>query len=171
MSSAVEIRDLNRSIHHLLRRAGQFAADLYVEEVGPRGLTQRQFAVLLTVAQNENLSQARLVELTGIDRSTLADLVARMIGKGLLLRRAAKDDARAKSVRISAAGRRALQSAQPGAASADKRLLGLLPSPQRKELLGALRQLSEALDRHEGDGANGAATTPAPARSSRPKRS
>ena len=58
-------------------------------------LTPRQLAVLVTVAQNEGLSQTGLVDRTGIDRSTLADIVRRMQRKGLLQRRRTKEDARA----------------------------------------------------------------------------
>ena len=100
------------------------------------------------------MSQTELVDKTGIDRSTLADLVARLLKKGLLQRKRTKEDARANSIRLSAAGRRALQATQHGAAAADKRLLGLLSSPQRKQFLTALSQLSKALADHET--ANGA---------------
>jgi DNA-binding MarR family transcriptional regulator len=41
-------------------------------------LTPRQLAVLVTVANNEGLSQTGLVDRTGIDRSTLADIVRRL---------------------------------------------------------------------------------------------
>ena len=50
------------------------------------GLTQRQFAVLEAVSQKSGLTQTDLVRATGIDRSTLADLVSRMTTKGLLAR-------------------------------------------------------------------------------------
>lgn len=52
------------------------------------------------------MSQTALVELTGIDRSTLADMVQRMLEKGLLSReRTTQEDQRANAVAISSAGR------------------------------------------------------------------
>ena len=150
-----EIKTLNKSAFHLLRRASQFAADLYAEEVGDSDLTHRQFTVLLTISQHEGLSQTALVGRTGIDRSTLADLVARLLKKGLIQRRRTKEDARANTIRLSAAGRRALLATQPAAASVDKRLLSLLSAAQRREFLAALNAISDALDDRETDAANG----------------
>jgi hypothetical protein len=54
------------------RRAGQCAAEIFQIELGSDELTPRQYVVLVTLAQNEGLSQTQLVGLTGIDRSTHA---------------------------------------------------------------------------------------------------
>ena len=75
---------LESSPIHLLHRACQCAGDIFQREIDERELTPRQYAILLTVSQNEGLSQTHLVEKTGIDRSTLADVVRRMLKKGLL---------------------------------------------------------------------------------------
>lgn len=155
MSMAGEIKTLNKSAFHLLRRANQFAADLYADEVGDSDLTHRQFTVLLTISQHEGLSQTALVARTGIDRSTLADLVARLLKKGLIQRRRTKEDARANTIRLSAAGRRALLATQPAAASVDKRLLSLLSAAQRREFLAALNAISDALDDRGAEPSNG----------------
>jgi DNA-binding MarR family transcriptional regulator len=146
MSTPRKITHVNKSLLHMLRRAEQYAIDLYTEEVGPKGLTPRQFTVLLAVEQNEGISQTELVAKTGIDRSTLADLVARLIRKGLVQRRRTKEDARANSIRLSAAGKRALMATQPAAASVNKRLLSALPSDSRKNFVSALDVISKALD-------------------------
>src|SRR5262249_36867199 len=98
---------LAQSPGHLLRRAQQYAFDLYAKEVGPEELTPRQFTVLLTVDQNEGLSQTDLVRLTGIDRSTLADMISRLLKRDLLARKRTENDARANAVRITPAGRKA----------------------------------------------------------------
>ena len=58
-------------------------------------LTPRQLAVIITVAQNEGLSQTGILDATGIDRSTLADVVRRLTKKRLLQRRRTREDARA----------------------------------------------------------------------------
>jgi len=63
---------LDRSPIHLLHRAGQCAGDIFQNEMSDGGLTPRQFAILLTVAQNEGLSQTNLVERTGIERTSSA---------------------------------------------------------------------------------------------------
>jgi DNA-binding MarR family transcriptional regulator len=129
---------LNRSATHLLHRAGQRAADIFADETRVGGLTPRQFAVLTAVSQQEGLTQTDLVERTGIDRSTLADIVARLLGRGLIQRRRAKDDARAYAIKLSAQGAKALREAQPAAAAADSKLLANLPPAKRQDFLESL---------------------------------
>jgi hypothetical protein len=69
---------LQRSPVHLLHRAVQCAEDLFHGEMHRDNLTPRQVGVLIVVAEQEGLSQTGLVERTGIDRSTMADMVNRM---------------------------------------------------------------------------------------------
>ena len=45
------------------------------------------------------MSQTQLAKLTGIDRSTLAELVARLLDQGYLQRRRTKDDGRTNALR------------------------------------------------------------------------
>lgn len=131
---------------HLMHRVLQLALDIYAEEAGPDGLTQRQFAVLEAVSVRSGLTQTDLVKATGIDRSTLADLVARMTAKGLLERERSALDARAKAVRLSEAGQAALEAARPRVEAADKRILALLPKARREGFLDLLTSLTEAAD-------------------------
>src|SRR5262249_32473914 len=53
-----------RSAFHLLHRAGQVAEDAFSAEVDD--LTPRQLAVLVAVSHSEGLSQAALVDRTGV---------------------------------------------------------------------------------------------------------
>ena len=143
---------LERSPSHLLHRALQVALDIYAEEIGPDAVTQRQYAVLSAVAAHEGLTQTDLVRTTGIDRSTLADLVARMIGKSLLARQRSAADARANTVRLTEQGRAALDLASPRVAAADERILKLLPSRKRDSFLDVLKEMSRAAEAlHEGE--------------------
>lgn len=137
---------LSGSPSHLMHRALQLALDIYSEETGPDGLTQRQFAVLEAVSHRSGLTQTDLVRATGIDRSTLADLVARMTTKGLLDREKSTLDARAKAVRLSPAGEAALEAARPQVEAADKRIMGLLPKGKREGFLELLAELAGEAD-------------------------
>jgi DNA-binding MarR family transcriptional regulator len=136
---------LRRSPSHLLHRAGQCAADIFHAEMKDGDLTPRQLAVLVTVANNEGLSQTGLVDRTGIDRSTLADIVRRMLKKGLLQRRRTKEDARAYAVKLTEEGRRILRSSDPLAKKVDERILEALPSKQREQFIGGLQSIVDSL--------------------------
>ncbi len=149
--------DLANSPGHLLRRAQQYAFDIYTQEVGADGLTPRQFAVLLTVEQNEGLSQTDLVRLTGIDRSTLADMISRLLKRDLLARKRTESDQRANAVRITAIGRKALKSALPYVARAEGRILDGLPAGKRSEFLKALTLLAEIAEANSAEGNSGSA--------------
>ncbi|TFG84213.1 MAG: MarR family transcriptional regulator [Hyphomicrobiales bacterium] len=137
-------RDLDRSAVHLLHRAGQCAADIFSSEARTSGLTPRQFAMLMVIADEEGLTQTALVERTGIDRSTLADMVARLLGRGLIQRRRVKEDARAYAIKLTPQGAKALREAQPGAAAADQKLLASLPPAKRQEFLDTLNLIVTA---------------------------
>ncbi|MBP7701006.1 MAG: winged helix-turn-helix transcriptional regulator [Phenylobacterium sp.] len=152
---------LEKSPSHLLHRALQLALDIYADEQGEGGVTQRQYAVLAAVEAYEGLTQTDLVRTTGIDRSTLADMVARMIVKGLLERQRSTADARANAVSLTQAGRLALAEAKPKMAAADARLLRLLPSAKREALTTGLRDLIRAGDE--------AAAEPVPLTAKKPK--
>lgn len=133
---------LERSPSHLLHRALQLALDIYGEELGPGAITQRQYAVLAAAADHEGATQTDLVRITGIDRSTLADMAARMIVKGLLERERSTLDARANAVRLTAEGRAALEAARPKMAQADSRLLKLISGGGRRDtFVGLLKDL------------------------------
>jgi DNA-binding MarR family transcriptional regulator len=64
--------DLAEAPSHLIRRCQQYFGDLYAREAGNCELTKQQFTVLAALENNEGVSQTALVEMTGIDRSTLA---------------------------------------------------------------------------------------------------
>ena len=149
-------RALECSPSHLLHRALQLALDIYAEETGPDALTQRQYAVLAAVAAHEGLTQTDLVHATGIDRSTLADLVARMIGKNLIARERSTSDARANTVSLTETGRAALTATGPRVAAADARILKLLPARKRDTFLSVLHDMGRAAE-------------PAPASEAEPK--
>ncbi|CAN5589893.1 MarR family transcriptional regulator [soil metagenome] len=133
---------LERSPSHLLHRVLQLALDIYAEESGTGGVTQRQFAVLAAVAENEGVTQTGLVRATGIDRSTLADMVARMITKGHLERHRSDQDARANTVSLTEAGATVLAESRPKVAMADARILALLKPGKRAGFLELLADMA-----------------------------
>lgn len=142
--------ELSDSPGHLLHRAQQFAAERFAKNLsaGDR-LTQRQFAVLAATAASEGLTQTKLVKKTGIDRSTLAELVARMAGRDLLRRETVAGDARANAVFLTEDGRAVYERALEGARSADAAILSSLPKNKRKSFLSTLRKIATTIEEDE----------------------
>jgi len=120
---------------------------LFTNETGKTDLTPRQYAILASVAQNPDISQTGLVEQTGVDRSTLADIVRRLVKKGLLQRKRTRRDARMYAVRLTQKGQSALNAIKPAAARVDQRLLSVLGASQRSEFIGALGEIVRAMSR------------------------
>ena len=137
------IGSLNRSPIYLLHRAGQCAADVFQTEIAD--LTPRQLAVLMTVASDEGVNQTKLVDATGVDRSTLADIVRRLCRKDLLQRRRTREDACSYAVKLTDEGRRMLGVAVPAARRVDERVIGALLDKQREAFLTALASIVERL--------------------------
>lgn len=135
------IKLVSSSTTHLLHRAGQHAEDLFARSIGDLGITARQFVVLSVVDGLEDPSQTSLCEISGIDRSTLADIVRRLVSRGLLSRRRTRQDARMYAVRITPEGKTVLDKAIPIARQVDAVLLEALTPEQREEFEGLLQKL------------------------------
>jgi DNA-binding MarR family transcriptional regulator len=147
MSATKETKQFTRSFSHLLKRAVQYSVHLYMDEVGKTGLTHRQFTVLSAVDSNEGKSQTELVKITGIDRSTLADLVSRLMAQGYLQRRRSKDDARTNAIRLTPIGKKMLKASQTGAEEIDKKMLAMFQAADRRTVVDCLGNLAIEMDK------------------------
>lgn len=133
-------------VSFMLKRAAQYSADLFAEQLGKTGLTQRQFTLMETVLANEGASQTELVKTTGIDRSTLADLVNRLETQGYVRRERSNTDARVNFVFLTEQGRDTVLKAKPVAMLVDEALVNSLPAHLRGSFVSALEELSSKLD-------------------------
>jgi len=145
--------ELSEAPSHLIRRCQQFYGDLYAREAGSRELTKQQFTLLCALEHNEGASQTTLVEITGIDRSTLAEMVRRMLERGLLSRERTEEDQRANAIAISPSGRKALRGARNAADRAERALLDALPAPERLKFVKSLSQIASAAEAYAANGA------------------
>jgi MarR family transcriptional regulator, temperature-dependent positive regulator of motility len=136
---------MDHSPLHLLHRAWQCAGEAFQQAMADGDLTPRQFAILSAVDEKEGLSQVDLVARTGIDRSTVTDLVQRMTRKGLLRRRRAHNDARVYALKLTEEGRRTLRLAAPLVQQVDRYILDTLPLQNRERFLRDLKCIMKSL--------------------------
>jgi DNA-binding MarR family transcriptional regulator len=135
---------------HLLRLCQQRAVELFVREVGEDGPTPQQFAILSAVAQCPGLSQTDLARRTGIDRSTLTEILKRMVARGWVARERSVADQRTNLLVLSDDGHDVLKSALPAMLRAQERILAPLPKGRRAEAVEILRTLAESGETGEG---------------------
>lgn len=137
--------DINASVVHLLHRADQCTGETFSSRLGHRELTPRQFAVLMAVAARASATQTTITADTGIDRSTMVDVVRRLLKRGLLQRRRSRTDARAYVVRLTEDGQRVIDAAQPEAEAVDHVILSSLEPREREAFLASLGKIVDAL--------------------------
>ena len=118
---------------HLLHRASQRADGLFTRQIRPSDLTPRQFVVLQAVAHKNGLSQTDIMAVTGIDRSSTAELVRTLVTNGWLKRRRTRRDARVYAVRITSSGRQMLEAGMSATRAAEDELL--LPVSEKERLV------------------------------------
>ena len=105
---------------HLLHMAGQRADTLFADQASP--VTPRQYVVMAVLECRADTSQTDIVRTTGIDRSTVADLVKRLVAAGYVQRERSEDDARAYVVRLTNTGQEVLDASRGTAALTNERL-------------------------------------------------
>ena len=140
---------LDRSPLHLLHRVHQHATELFQEKMAGIDLTARQYVILVTASQNDGASQQDIIDVTGIDRSTVSQIMQTMIRKGLLKRRRTKDDARAYAITLTDHGRDILKASEAIVTGVDEALVAALPATRAKTFLDNLRTIITR--REQGD--------------------
>lgn len=132
---------LERSPLHLLHRVHQRATELFQEKMGGIDLTARQYVVLVTASQKVGASQQYIIDATGIDRSTVSQIMQTMIRKGLLKRRRTREDARAYAITLTEHGRDVLKASEAIATGVDEALIAALPATRAKTFIDNLRTI------------------------------
>lgn len=137
---------------HLLRRALQAMNLLWIHEVS-HTVTSPQFAALNALYREPNIDQRTLGERISLDRSTMAEVVARLSAKGLI--RATRDarDGRRKTIQLTPKGMAAVQRLIPRTRVMTNRLVGALGDKEQAELLRLLTAVVDANERRKPRGA------------------
>lgn len=137
------------SLVHLLHRASQCLEERFDLLARDFDITARQVIVLDAIAHDDKPSQTDICAQTGIDRSTLADIMRRLETKRFLTRRRSRQDARRYSVRLTESGKQRLQQAMPLLRDVDNHALGALTLEERSALAPMLRRIAAAATAQE----------------------
>jgi MarR family transcriptional regulator, temperature-dependent positive regulator of motility len=131
---------------HLLRRALQAMNVLWDHEVS-HVITSPQFAALNALHGEPALDQRTLGERISLDRSTMAEVVARLSARGLISTARDSRDGRRKTIRLTPKGVTTLQHLIPRTHLMTRRLVGALDAQQQEELLRLLTRVVSSNER------------------------
>lgn len=93
-----------------------------------------QYAALAALHQTPGLNQRQLGDELDVDRSTIADLVARMVRNDLIERTDDPADKRSYVLYLTAAGKKQLATLRPRVDNVERILTAALTAPERLEL-------------------------------------
>lgn len=113
------------------------------DELRALGVDVRGFAMLLALEMYGPSSQRRLIDLTGIDKSTMVRVVDELERGGLVRRERAPRDRRAHSISLTPDGARTLERGRRAGADVGERIFGRLDGGERDRLVALLRRIAE----------------------------
>ncbi|GAA1700799.1 winged helix DNA-binding protein [Microcella alkalica] len=127
---------------HLFRRAQQRHAALWQEQVSAE-VSSVQYAVLAVLERMPGASQSELGADLDLDRSTIADIVARLERRGVIERSSHESDRRRYSLRLTAAGLAEVGRLRPLVAEANAKLTEQLSATELENLRTLLKRILE----------------------------
>ena len=146
MSDNSPIRELVLMAATCLGRAARRTANVvtraYNQQLSPLGLEVTQFTILCTVALERAQSSAELAELVGVERSTLARNLDRLIAAGLVA--AEKGEGRRIVHRLTEKGAETVAAAIPLWRQAQEAILSRLPAEREDAIREDFRLLRRA---------------------------
>jgi DNA-binding MarR family transcriptional regulator len=128
---------------YLLRRLHQVHYALFFEECAAFDITPVQYGLLTTLSLNPDLDQNSIGRELGIDRTNVADVLARLAKRGLVERHRSKQDKRMVLARLTPSGQRATDEMYSAMLKAQNRLLAPLTAGERKAFIDTLLRLIE----------------------------
>jgi Transcriptional regulators len=138
---------LHEAAGHLIRRAQQRHTTLWTRQFADDlDVTGPQYALISAIAVGEGIDQRTAGERASLDKSSTADVVARLEGRGWLLLARDPDDGRRKVLRLTPLARAALTEVTRRAQLVQEQLLEAVPARQRKSFVDALRLVAYAGD-------------------------
>lgn len=144
-SAAGETLDyrLDRQIGFLLRRAHQYASEVFQAKVGPRNITPQQFSVLITLLAEREIAQTRLGAHVAMDPATVLGVVQRLAQRGLVAVRTDPADGRRRLVQLTHDGHELARELLEIGPSISRETLEGLSEKEQHDLLRLLNRLGQ----------------------------
>jgi DNA-binding MarR family transcriptional regulator len=141
---------------YLVRRLHQIHSAIFAEECKAFGITPVQYGLMTALLHRPESDQVSLGAEIGIDRTNVADVLARLAERGLVRRTRGAIDRRTMLASLTPEGATLTLTMHGAMQRAQERLLAPLPPAQRRDFMAMLVTLIDG-----NDGAAGTRSEPA----------
>lgn len=133
---------LEEQVGHLLRRAHQRHTAIFQSQIGDPQITATQYAALVKLLDEGELSQNHLGRLTAMDPATIQGVIRRLEERKLIEVRADGGDRRRRLLRLSPGGKALVKKLMANGPGISAATLAPLASEQARLLLELLKKIA-----------------------------
>jgi DNA-binding MarR family transcriptional regulator len=138
------LSQLYRRPGFLIRRAHQISVAVFMEKAKDFGVTPTQFGIIQIVKYRPAIDQVTVAKLLGLDRSTTAMVVSKLVDAGLVDRAVGPHDRRRRSLQLTPAGAKMYEKLQGPAERSRTELLSVFSPTEAKQFLQFLERLTSS---------------------------
>lgn len=141
----VDLTGLTELLGYQIRQAQTASFRDLQEPFRKVGITPGEFSLLTIVRDNPEVRQTDLVDVYGLDKSTLSIAVKRLVDRGLVEPKKIPSDRRFHGLSMTAEGISVLGTVTTIIADQEKRMDQVLTAEEKKILMTALRRIAVTL--------------------------
>jgi len=129
---------------YLVRRLHQIHVAMFLEKCAEFGITPVQYAVMTALLNRPDADQVTIARDAGIDRTNVADVLARLDQRGLVARKTSRQDRRQRIARLTGEGTRIAREMEHASLAAQAKFMEPLSADKRETLMSLMTELVEA---------------------------
>ncbi|MDP3841229.1 MAG: MarR family transcriptional regulator [Oxalobacteraceae bacterium] len=142
-NSPLDLGGLPDLVGYHLRMAQVMVFRDFDRELSDLDITPAIFGVLEILRRNQGLTQTRLAQAIGLDRSSLVPLLDKLQKRNVVEREASIKDRRSNHLHLTAAGEQLLVEAERRVRLHEKRILARLTKSETRQLIQLLMKLAK----------------------------
>jgi DNA-binding MarR family transcriptional regulator len=139
---ATELKEMNRIVGYLLRRAQLAVFEDFARRFKELDLTPAQFSTLVAIRENPERRQSDIAAALGIQRPNFVALMDNLERRGLAERVRSGADRRSNALALTSAGKLLLERAITAQAEQEEAIRTRIGEPERLRLIDTLQRLT-----------------------------
>jgi DNA-binding MarR family transcriptional regulator len=128
----------------LIRRLHQIHGYLFAQQTADFGVTPVQYSVMTVLSERDESDQITIAREVGLERTTVADVLARLEARGLVTRHSDPLDQRVRLARLSCEGQQLVKNMVHAVERAHSLTIAPLTKSEQKQLMALLVRMLEA---------------------------